>query len=176
MRTRHGPDSLWGSWCFQSAGSVALLSTPNRPRLSRSMFFTLQNSWLLVFCKAGTTRIVKASEVRLWTGWRIWRLDRRRRLPWWCGRGCWGGAAAVAGSGSVCGSWGWSSSGGSCEEHLQAKANTWNHVCCTLTTSSSIKRPPRGAVIAKTPTRRRDRKPLCLQGLKMHQENNVTVL
>ena len=43
------PESLRGSWCFQSAGSVALLSTPNSPRLSRSMFFTLQNSWLLVF-------------------------------------------------------------------------------------------------------------------------------
>ncbi|TNN44490.1 hypothetical protein EYF80_045312 [Liparis tanakae] len=35
--------------CGNDTGSVALLSTPNRPRLSLSMFFTLQNSWLLVF-------------------------------------------------------------------------------------------------------------------------------
>lgn len=59
--------------------------------------------------------------------------------PWWCGRGCWGGAAAEACSGSVCGSWGWSSSGGNCEEHLWAKANTRNHDCSSKITSRSIK-------------------------------------
>lgn len=54
--------------------------------------------------------------------------------PWWCGRGCWGGAAAGACSGSACGSWGWSSSGGSCEEPLQTPPRTqtarrqWNSV------------------------------------------------
>lgn len=59
--------------------------------------------------------------------------------PWWCGRGCWGGAAAEACSGSECGSWGWSSSGGNCEEHLWAKANTRNHDCSSKITSRSIK-------------------------------------
>lgn len=122
------PESLRGSWCFQSAGRVALLSTPNRPRLSLSMFFTLQNSWLLVFYMADTQL-----SIRIWhevtqpaTEW-----PESLRSPWWCGRGCWGGAAAGACSGSVCGSWGWSSSGGNCEEHLRAKTSTQNHVCRT---------------------------------------------
>ena len=44
------PWCFGGSWCFQSAGRVALLSSPKSPRRSLSLFFALQNSWLLVFC------------------------------------------------------------------------------------------------------------------------------
>lgn len=54
------PGSLRASWCFQSAGKVALLSTPNRP-LSLSMFFTSQKSWLLVFCLKDTN--INQSEI-----------------------------------------------------------------------------------------------------------------
>lgn len=46
------PGSLGGSWCFQPGGRVALVSAANRPLLSLSMFFRLQNSWLLVFCQS----------------------------------------------------------------------------------------------------------------------------
>lgn len=59
---KDGPGSLRASWCFQSAGKVALLSTPNRPRpRSLSMFFTLQKSWLLVFCLKDTN--INQSEI-----------------------------------------------------------------------------------------------------------------
>lgn len=46
------PGSLGGSWCFQPGGRVALVSAANRPLLSLSVFFRLQNSWLLVFCQS----------------------------------------------------------------------------------------------------------------------------
>lgn len=122
----HPPASLWGSWCFQSAGSVALLSTPNRPRLSRSMFFTLQNSWLFVFCVQQVDmqlvpRMPSHGAHQRFSPLPLWRP------PWWCGRGCWAGAAAVAGSDSACGSSGWSSSGGSCEADLQRPEQTHIH-------------------------------------------------